>query len=182
MITLGELKQRVYKLIEEYTPADTTNYTSDPDYLAKFNTVANVILNEVALLVKKAVIEEVEVTDGQEIQLDEELDRFFLLKRITGVKYELIDRYVTFKEDGTAKIYYYQYPKQIKEDSDNDTKIDIEPQAIECMIWGIGADILKMDVSNNYGQMFAQRYAELKQGLDNRINQGFITFEGGIDV
>ncbi len=182
MITLGELKQRVYKLIEEYTSSDTTNYTSDPDYLAKFNTVANVVLNEVAPLVKKAVVEEIEVTDGDEIQLDDELDRFFLLKRITGVKNEIIDRFVTFKEDGTAKIYYYQYPKQIKEDSDNNTKIDLEPQAIECMIWGIASDILKMDVSNNYGQMFATRYAELKQGLDNRINQGSITFEGGIDV
>ena len=105
-----------------------------------------------------------------------------MLKRITGVEHEIVDRFVTFKEDGTAKIYYYQYPKQIKEDSDNNTKIDLEPQAIECMIWGIGADILKMDVSNNYGSMFAQRYAELKQGLDNRINQGSIVFEGGIDV
>ena len=180
-MNLGELKQRTYKLIEEYTNT-APDYTSDPDYSTKFNTVANVILNELNSLVKKAVIETMNVHKGEEIQLDEELDRFFLLKRITGVKYSIIDRFVTFEEDGEAKIYYYQYPVQIKEDSDNDTKIDLEPQAIECMIWGIASDILKMDVSNQYGAMFSQRYAELKGELDNRINQGTIHIEGGIDV
>ena len=181
-MNLGELKQRVYKLIEEYTSTDTTNYTLDPDYSTKFNTVANVILNELNYFVKKAVVETMTVKEGDEIQLDEELDRFFLLKRITGVKYSIIDRFVTFKEDGEAKIYYYQYPVQIKEDSDNETKIDLEPQAIECMIWGIASDILKMDVSNQYGAMFSSRYAELKGELDNRINQGNIHIEGGINV
>ena len=180
-MNLGELKQRTYKLIEEYTNT-APDYTNDPDYSTKFNTVANVILNELNSLVKKAVIETMNVHEGEEIQLDEELDRFFLLKRITGVKYSIIDRFVTFEEDGEAKIYYYQYPVQIKEDSDNDTKIDLEPQAIECMIWGIASDILKMDVSNQYGAMFSQRYAELKGALDNRINQGTIHIEGGIDV
>lgn len=180
-MNLGELKQRTYKLIEEYTNT-APDYTSDPDYSTKFNTVANVILNELNTYVKKAVIETMTVHAGDEIQLDEELDRFFLLKRITGVKYSIIDRFVTFEEDGEAKIYYYQYPVQIKEDSDNDTKIDLEPQAIECMIWGIASDILKMDVSNQYGAMFSQRYAELKGTLDNRINQGNIHIEGGIDV
>lgn len=180
-MNLGELKQRTYKLIEEYT--DTApDFTADPDYSTKFNTVANVILNELNSLVKKAVIETMNVHAGDEIQLDEELDRFFLLKRITGVKYSIIDRFVTFEEDGEAKIYYYQYPVQIKEDSDNDTKIDLEPQAIECMIWGIASDILKMDVSNQYGAMFSARYAELKGELDNRINQGNIHITGGINV
>jgi hypothetical protein len=180
-MNLGELKQRTYKLIEEYTNT-APDFTTDPDYSTKFNTVANVILNELNSLVKKAVIETMTVHAGDEIQLDEELDRFFLLKRITGVKYSIIDRFVTFKEDGEAKIYYYQYPVQIKEDSDNNTKIDLEPQAIECMIWGIASDILKMDVSNQYGAMFSQRYAELKSQLDNRINQGNIHIEGGINV
>lgn len=180
-MNLGELKQRTYKLIEEYT--DTApDFTADPDYSTKFNTVANVILNELQPYVKKAVIETMNVHADEEIQLDEELDRFFLLKRITGVKYSIIDRFVTFEEDGEAKIYYYQYPVQIKEDSDNDTKIDLEPQAIECMIWGIASDILKMDVSNQYGAMFSQRYAELKGELDNRINQGNIHITGGINV
>ena len=180
-MNLGELKQRTYKLIEEYDNT-ASDFTTDPDYSTKFNTVANVILNELNNYVKKAVIETMTVHAGDEIQLDEELDRFFLLKRITGVKYSIIDRFVTFEEDGEAKIYYYQYPVQIKEDSDNDTKIDLEPQAIECMIWGIASDILKMDVSNQYGAMFSQRYAELKGALDNRINQGTIHIEGGIDV
>ena len=180
-MNLGELKQRTYKLIEEYT--DTApDFTADPDYSTKFNTVANVILNELQPYVKKAVIETMNVHADEEIQLDEELDRFFLLKRITGVKYSIIDRFVTFEEDGEAKIYYYQYPVQIKEDSDNDTKIDLEPQAIECMIWGIASDILNMDVSNQYGAMCSQRYAELKGELDNRINQGNIHITGGINV
>jgi hypothetical protein len=50
------------------------------------------------------------------------------------------------------------------------------------MIWGIASDILKMDVSNQYGAMFSQRYAELKGELDNRINQGNIHITGGINV
>ena len=62
-MNLGELKQRTYKLIEEYTNT-APDYTSDPDYSTKFNTVANVILNELNSLVKKAVIETMTVHAG----------------------------------------------------------------------------------------------------------------------
>ena len=33
------------------------------------------------------------------------------------------------------------------------------------MVYGVAADILKSDVSSNYGQVYAQRYSELKQEL-----------------
>ena len=41
-------------------------------------------------------------------------------------------------------------------------------------------DLLKSDVSSNYGQVYAERYSELKQMLDPRQSQGSVYIDGGI--
>ena len=50
------------------------------------------------------------------------------------------------------------------------------------MPYGVAGDLLKSDVSNQYGQIYSQRYAELKSQLDPRYSLGSIYIEGGIDV
>ena len=180
-MTLGDLRKRVYEIIEELSP-ESPSYTDDSDYEAKFNTCANVIQNELAKITDKIVKEAMEVEKGQEIVLSEDLERFRLLKKITGVDFDIEDNYVTFNEKGTATIYYYQTKKQIKEDTDDNFKLDFDEQTLDCMIYGIAADILKNDVSSNYGAYFTQRYNELKQQLDPRSSQGTFKFVGGVNV
>lgn len=180
-MTLGELRKKVYEVIEELNP-DLTSYTDDSDYEAKFNTCANTVQNELAKITDKVVKETIEVEKGQEIVLSEDLERFRLLKKITGVDYDIEDEYVTFNEKGTAIIYYYQNKKQIKEDSDDNFEIDFDNQTLDCMIYGIASDILRNDVSSNYGAYFTSRYNELKEQLDPRSSQGMFKFVGGVNV
>lgn len=180
-MTLKELREKVYKVIEEYSP-DSTAFTDDSDYEAKFNTCANVVQNELAKITDKVIKETIEVKKGEEIILSEDLERFRLLKKITGVDFDIEDEYVTFNENGTAIIYYYQTKKQIKEDSDDNLKLDFDDQTLDCMIYGIASDILRNDVSSNYGAYFTSRYNELKQQLDPRSSQGTFKIVGGVNV
>lgn len=180
-MTLKELREKVYKVIEEYSP-DSTAFTDDSDYEAKFNTCANVVQNELAKITDKVIKETIEVKKGEEIILSEDLERFRLLKKITGVDFDIEDEYVTFNETGTAIIYYYQTKKQIKEDSDDNLKLDFDDQTLDCMIYGIASDILRNDVSSNYGAYFTSRYNELKQQLDPRSSQGTFKIVGGVNV
>jgi hypothetical protein len=179
-ITLADVKQKVFRLIEEIDTDDTTDYTNDIDYKAKINIVINTILNELFSIRKKLNKEELEVEENQEYILTEEIKDFYLLKKITGVNYDILENYVTFKEKGTAQIYYYTYPKQITKDTDNEYKFDLDYPIIEALVYGVASDILKSDVSSNYGQIYAQRYNELKQQLDPRYTQTTYTIEGGI--
>lgn len=178
--TLGEIKQDVYKLIEEYEP-NAIGYTSDTDYRNKFNVSTNSIMNELDKLTSHVTLEKVEVTKGMEMNLIEDLDDFRLLKKISGVSYDITDQYVTFLEDGTAKIYYYHYLKQIKDDTDDDFKIKMDNQTIDVLEFGIAYHVLMNDVSSNYGAYFKSRYEELKNGLDPRVAQGIYIIEDGVD-
>ena len=179
-ITLAEIKKRVFKLIEEIDTDDEKDYTNDIDYKAKINTVINIILNELFSVRKKLNKEEIEVEEGQEYILTDEIKDFYLLKKITGVDFELLENFVTFKEKGTAQIYYYTFPRQINDDTPNEYKFDLDYIVIDALVYGVASDILKNDVSSNYGSVYAQRYSELKQQLDPRFAQTTYTIEGGI--
>ena len=50
------------------------------------------------------------------------------------------------------------------------------------MPYGVAADLLKSDVSNQYGQIYANRYTELKQSLDPRYNTGGFYIDGGTKI
>jgi hypothetical protein len=181
-ITLGEVKQRVFRLIEEIDTDDTENYTNDIDYKAKINMVINQVLNELYSVRKKLNKEELEVEENQEYILDEELPDFYLLNKITGVDYDILENYVTFKEKGTAQIYYYTFPKQINQETTNDYKFNLDYPIIEALVVGAASVILMSDVSSNYGSVYANRYQELKQQLDPRFARTTYTIEGGVDI
>ena len=104
----------------------------------------------------------------------------YLLKKISGVKYYIVDNLVTFRERGLARIYYYQFPVPIDILSPDTHEIDLEPNVIECMVYGIASDLLKSDISANYGQIYYARYQELKANWDGRFTQGTINIIGGI--
>lgn len=181
-ITLGEVKQRVFRLIEEIDTDDDKDYTNDIDYKEKINMVINQVLNELFSVRKKLNKEELEVEENQEYILDEELSDFYLLNKITGVNYDILENYVTFKEKGKAQIYYYTYPKQITQETPNDYKFNLDYPVIEALVVGAAWMTLASDVSSNYGAVYANRYQELKQQLDPRFARATYTIEGGVDI
>ena len=180
-MTLKEMKEKVLRMIEEIN-SNSDVLTDDPDIAGKINTVINQIMFELCRIKKIPAYDSFEVQENDEIQLDEEYKDFYQLNKIEGVDFEIFDNLVIFNETGTVRLFYYKYPKRITTDTDDTYKFKLTDDVLEIMPYGIAADLLKSDVSNQYGQVYANRYNELKQSLDPRYNTGFIKIEGGIDV
>ena len=50
------------------------------------------------------------------------------------------------------------------------------------MPYGVAADLLKSDVSSQYGSIYAARYQQLLNELDVRYSTGSLTLSEGIEV
>lgn len=180
-MTLKEMKNKVLKLIEEIAPNSAT-LTNDPDIAAKINDVINQIQNELSRIKKIAVREEFEVTEGEIEDFDDWLDDFYQLNLIKGVEHHIIDKSVEFLGDGTAQVYYYKYPKQITSDTEDDEyKFELSRDLLEIMPYGVAADLLKSDISANYGQVYSNRYETMLQRLDPRYHTGNIWIGDDVD-
>lgn len=183
-MTLGDIKKKTLALIEEIDTTQTS-LTNDPDIAAKINYVANQIQNELARIKKIPAYEEVEVNAGDLIGFSDlasggkEVYQFSVIHGVDH-EYKADGTIAKFLEDGTAEIEFFVYPKQIDANTPDSFVLDLSIDALEIMPYGIAADILKADVSNAYGNVYAQRYNEMKQLLDMRYNLGSIEIEGGI--
>lgn len=118
------------------------------------------------------------------MELNNDLDDFYQLntirfKDINGnyAEYEIYDNLVIFPEDGTANIYYYKYPKRITKETQDNYKFELSNDVLEIMSYGVAADLLKSDVSSDYGAVYAQRYESMLQRLDPRYNTGTVYIE-----
>ena len=85
-------------------------------------------------------------------------------------------------EDGIAEIEYYKYPVRINESTPDTYEFELSSDVLEVMPYGVAADVLKSDVSNAYGNVYAQRYEQMKSQLDIRYNTGSIEIEEGVIV
>lgn len=180
-MTLEEMKQKVYSLIEEYDE-NADELTNDPDFSAKINSVINQIQNELARHKKIPAKKVLEVKEDDELVLTDIDSQIYQLNNIRGVSYDTMQDTVIFNEDGTAKIYYYKYPKQINFDTEDDFKFDLTTDLLEIMPYGVAGDLLKSDVSSQYGVTYSNRYRELLNELDNRYGTGVVSIEGGFEI
>lgn len=174
-MNLLEVQKKVLRLIEEIDTSSSSEITNDPDIKEKINDVINLVYFELCRIKKLPAVDELDVKENDEITLDEELDNFYQLNVIKNVRYDQIENNVIFLEEGTAKIYYYKFPKKITKETDAEKyKFENSDDVIETLIMGVAADILKNDVSSNYGRIYAERYNELKQSLDPRFARGSV--------
>ena len=192
-MTLGDLKKKTLALIEEINP-NVSELTDDPDIEAKLPYVINQVLHELARFKKIPAyeireVEKDEILDLTTLGRDEDAEEpdtrniFYQLNIIRDVEYEnLDDTHVKFLEDGTALIKYYKYPINITTDTADTTTLDLSDDTLEIAPYGIAADVLKADVSNQYGVIYANRYKEMLQTLDSRYSLGSVEFEGGIEI
>ncbi len=183
-MTLNEMKQKILKLIEEYDKANNTEFTNDPDIAAKLNEVINQVMYELSRVKKipdytELVVEENALIRFKDITTEHEI---YQLDMVKGIKYEYKAQGTIIKalEDGTAEIEYFRYPERITDTNAATYKFELSSDVLECMPYGVAADVLKSDVSNAYGNVYAQRYEQLKSQLDIRYNTGAIEFEEGV--
>lgn len=181
-MTLREMKDRVLSLIEEINP-ESEYLTDDPDIQEKINYVIDMKQHELARIKRLAASETLRVKENDQVNLYEEYNDFYKLKNITGVSYTLFENLVTFNEDGEAIVNYYRYPKKIDKDTDMDKyKMELSMDVLEIMPYGVAADILKSDVSAQYGRVYEQAYQNALQMLDINTSEGIYEIKGGIYV
>ncbi len=187
-MTLIEMKKKVLGLIEEINP-NSELLTDDPDISAKLNEVINQVMFELARLKKISRYVEMEVTEGERITF-EDIEKecgneVFQIATIAGVNYAPKANGTIFKilESGVAEIDCFVYPERITEKTkDKAYEFELSPDALEIMPYGVAGDLLKSDVSAEYGNVYSTRYEAMLQRLDPRYQTATITIEGGFDA
>ena len=180
-MTLEEMKQKVYTLIEEYSE-DATDLTEDEDLALKINGVINSIQNELKRFKKIPKDVTLTVSSGQEMYFKDIDKDLYQLMNIRGVSTDILNDKIFFNEDGEAKIFYYKYPKQITSETEDSYKFELSTDLLEIMPYGVAGDLLKSDVSSQYGTIYSARYREMLQTLDPRYGTGIIEMTGGINI
>ena len=184
-MTLHELKKKVLALIEELNP-DSDLLTDDPDIAAKINEVINQIMFEMARLKKLPTYVEIEVEEGDIIDFNaiEKAGKYevYQIGTVYGVQcdYRAAGTVIKVLETGTAGIDFYKYPERITDKTKPNFEFELTPDVLEVMVYGIAGDLLKSDISSEYGRIYTERYESLKQLLDPRYAMASIYIEGGI--
>lgn len=182
---LGEMKKKVLGLIEELNP-DSELLTDDPDIATKINDVVNMIMFEMCRMKKLPAYVEMEVEKGDLIDFSaiEKAGKYevYQLGTVRGVEVDFKAQGTVLKvlEDGIAEVEYFKYPEAITSKTKDSYEFELTSDVLEIMPYGIAGDLLKSDISANYGQIYSNRYAELKQMLDPRYAMPSIYIDGGI--
>lgn len=187
-MTLLDMKTKVLRLVEELNP-DSEFLTDDPDIAAKINDVINQIMFELARYKKIPQYVEINVNKGDLITFDD-IERecgyeVYQVATISGVAYNSRAYGKVFKilEDGVAEIDLFVYPERITDKTkDKAYEFELSPDALEIMPYGVAGDLLKSDVSAEYGGIYATRYEQMKQMLDSRYQVATFTVEGGYNI
>lgn len=186
-MTLHEMKKKVLSLIEELNP-QSPYLTDDADIAAKLNGVINQILFELARFKKIPKYCEVTVSAGDTLDF-EALEKIcgyevYQIDQVRGVRYAAKANGTVLKmlESGTAEIDLFVYPERITEKTKGSYEFELSSDALEIMPYGIAGDLLKSDVSSDYGNLYAARYQQMLQMLDHRYQLPTFLIEGGVDV
>jgi hypothetical protein len=187
-MTLAEMKKKVLSLIEELNPLSEF-LTDDPDIQAKINDVINQILFELARFKKIPKYAEIPVKEGDILEF-EDIEKacgyeIYQIDIISGVRYlpKANGTVLKFLETGTAEVSCFVYPERITEKTkDKGYEFELSADVLEIMPFGVAGDLLKSDVSTNYGSVYASRYNEMLQRLDHRYHLPTIYMDGGLDV
>jgi hypothetical protein len=83
-MTLVEMKQKIYIMIEEFD-SEETSYTADPDLATKMNDIINQIQNELIRLKKLSTKASYTIASGNPLNL-KTLPNFYQLLKIVNVE------------------------------------------------------------------------------------------------
>ena len=187
-MTLLEMKKKVLSLIEELN-ADSEYLTDDPDIGAKINAVINQIMFELARFKKIPKYIEFDVSAGDLVTFEtleaESGYEIYQLGIIGGVAYSSKADGTVLKilESGTLEANLYVYPESITDSTkDKSYEFELTPDVLEIMPYGVAGDLLKSDVSAEYGNIYSARFEAMKQTLDSRYQMSGITIEGGYHI
>lgn len=184
-MTLKEFKEKVLGMIEELNP-NSALLTDDPDIATKFNDVTNMRMFDLARMKKIPKYVELPVSAGDLVTLEAIGDavgyEVYQLGTICGVNYAPKANGTVLKilETGTAEIDCYVYPERITPKTKDSYEFELSPDALEILPYGVAGDLLKSDVSAEYGTIYSTEYDKMIQRLDPRYQMTSIYIEGGV--
>ena len=184
-MTLKEMKEKVLGLIEELNPK-SEHLTDDPDIATKFNDVTNQIMYELARMKKIPKYVEMEVNAGDLIEFAD-IEKacgyeVYQIGLVSGVDFspKASGTILKILTSGTAEIDIFVYPERINSKTKDNYEFELSADALEIMPYGIAGDLLKSDVSTEYGTIYSTRYENMLQRLDPRYQTTSIYIEGGV--
>ena len=186
-MTLTEMKRKVLSLIEELNPL-SEYLTDDPDIQAKINEVINQILYELSRFKKIPKYVEIPVKEGETLEfadIEKECGyEIYQIDLVCGVRYVPKANGTVLKmlESGTAEIDCFVYPERITEKTKGNYEFEVSNDVLEIMPYGIAGDLLKSDVSTEYGAIYSNRYQEMLSRLDHRYQMPTCYIEGGLSI
>lgn len=186
-MTLKEMTKKVLGMIEEVNP-ESELLTDDPDISTKFNDVTNQVMYELARLKKIPKYVEIAVSAGDTITFEDiEAEcgyEVYQLGTVCGVNFTPKANGTVLKilEGGTAEIDCYVYPERITAETKGNYEFELSPDLLEIMPYGIAGDLLKSDISTEYGSIYSTRYESMIQRLDPRYQMTSMYIEGGVDI
>lgn len=176
-MSLTDVKKQILAMIEELNP-ESELLTDDPDISAKINYVINQIMIELVRLKKLPTNKIIEVKENEVKSFTELADDLFQLNMIRGIKHNIVDNTVIFEEDGTANVFYYKYPTLITDENASAYEFELPIDLMQVLPYGVAGDLLKSDISANYGQVYANRYESMIQRIDPRYSTGSFYISG----
>jgi len=195
-MTLKDMKQKTFSLIEEYYP-EVTGLAEDEDVLNKINGVVNQIQMDLMKYrkINAKFTKEITSITSKEIVVNEDVENCYQIKNIILTpegNYTMPDENTILLDDdyeGTIDIYYYKIPTEVELnpeeteiDYDESFEFELDPVLLEIMPYGIAADLLKMDMISGYGRYFREEYESRKNSIDTRKTSGMIYIDGGVDI
>lgn len=187
-MTLLEFKKKVLALIEELNPSSAV-LTDDPDISAKINEVINQIMFELARIKKIPKYIEVKVNKGETLDFAKLTQKVgaevYQVGIVRGVDCEVKANGTVYKilESGTAEVECFVLPSRITATtSDSSYSFTLPSDLLEIMPYGVAGDLLKSDVSADFGRIYSNRYESMLQRLDGRYQLPSITISGGINI
>lgn len=184
-MTLKEMKEKVLGLIEELNPK-SEHLTDDPDIATKFNDVTNQIMYELARMKKIPKYVEMEVKAGDLVEFAD-IEKacgyeVYQIGLVSGVDFspKASGTILKILTSGIAEIDIFVYPERINSKTKDNYEFELSADALEIMPYGIAGDLLKSDVSTEYGTIYSTRYENMLQRLDPRYQVTSIYIEGGV--
>ena len=184
-MTLKEMKEKVLGMIEELNP-NSKLLTDDPDIATKFNDVTNQVMYELARMKKIPKYVEMKVTAGQVVDFAD-IEKVcgyevYQIGSVSGVAFvpRASGTVLKILQSGTAEMDIFVYPERINSKTGDSYEFELSADALEIMPFGIAGDLLKSDVSTEYGAIYSKEYENKLQRLDSRYNLPGIYIEGGV--
>lgn len=183
-----DMKTKVFTLIEEAKKGELYS-TSDADIEAKMSEVTNQVMFELARIKRIPRYVEIAVKAGDRITFADIAKEcgleVYQVDSVKGAAHEEKALGTVFKilEDGVFEVECSVYPERITANtSDTAYEFELSEDVLEVMPYGIAADLLKSDSSSAYGNIYAQRYENMKRSIDPRYKKTTFKYRGGVAI